>query len=62
LRGDPIDYGKDITTAWSTFKYSEQQATWAFKEIERQVKEGRMTVESGTIVVKEEGGKVSFRK
>ena len=62
LRGDPIDHSGDITKDYSTFKQSEKQATWAFKEIERLVKEGKMTVESGTVVVKEEGGKVSLKK
>lgn len=62
LQGDPIDSSRDITKDYSTFEHSEEQATWAFKEIERLVKEGKMTVESGTIVVKEEGGKVSLRK
>ena len=62
LRGDPIDHSGDITKDYSTFKQSEKQATWAFKEIERLVKEGKMNVESGTVVVKEEGGKVSLRK
>ena len=61
-QGDPIDSSGDITKDYSTFKRSEEQATWAFKEIERLVKEGKMTVESGTIVVKEEGGKVKLRK
>ena len=62
LQGSPVDYSGDITKDYSTFKHSEQQATWAFKEIEKLVKEGKMTVESGTIVVKEEGGKVKLRK
>ena len=61
-QGDFIDYSRDITKDYSTFKRSEKQATWAFKEIERLVKEDKMDVESATIVVKEEGGKVSLRK
>ena len=62
LQGEPVDYSRDITKDYSTFKRSEKEATWAFKEIERLAKEGKMAVESGTIVVKEEGGKVSLRK
>ena len=62
MKGDPIDSSGDITKDYSTFKRSEQQATWAFKEIEKLVKEGKMNVESGTVVVKEEGGKVKLRK
>ena len=61
-QGDLIGYSRDITKDYSTFKYSEEQATWAFKEIERLVKEDKIDVESATIVVKEEGGKVSLRK
>jgi uncharacterized membrane protein len=61
-QGGIIDYSKDITKDFSTFKRSEKQATWAFNEIEKLVKDGKMSVESGTIVVKEEGGKVSLRK
>ena len=52
LEGEPVDYDQDITKDYSMFKRSEEQATWAFKEIEKLVKEGKMTVESGTIVVK----------
>ena len=61
-QGDPIDSSGDITKDYSTFKRSEEQATWAFKEIERLVKEGKMKVESGTIVVKDEGGKIRLKK
>ena len=57
-----IDSSGDITKGYSSFDHSENQAQWAFKEIERLVKEGKMAVESGTIVVKEEGGKVKLRK
>jgi uncharacterized membrane protein len=52
--GDLIDY--------DTFKHSEKEANWAFEEIEKLVKEGKMNVESGTIVFKREGGKVSLKK
>mgnify|MGYP001822334412 FL=1 len=47
---------------YDTFKHSEKEAEWAFKKIESLVKEGKMAVESGTIVVKREGGKVSLKK
>lgn len=53
-QGNPIDL--------TTFKHSENLAIWTFDEIERLVKEGKMAVESGTIVVKGEGGKVSLKK
>jgi uncharacterized membrane protein len=59
---DFIDEGKDITKAYSTFEHSEKQATWVFEDIEKLVKEGKMNVESATIVVKEEGGKVKLKK
>ncbi len=62
LQSAPVDYSGDLTKGYSTFKQSEQQATWAFKEIDKLVKEGKMTVESGTIVVKEEGGKITLKK
>ena len=54
--------GEDQLIDISTYTHSENLARWAYDAIEKLVKEDKVAVESATIVVKEEGGKVRIRK